>query len=346
MVVKKIKLYWAKASTALTWPEPWTGTVTQPVQLGNFIGSKSPSFYTNDGTFIISFEWTPPNPNVYKQYYNDYSHFCLLARIETSDKAPYGMTYSETKSLYDNVRNNNNIAWKNISIVEPPVVVNPPKGCVIVKGVDNIGITRLQFRVPEFESVDNIFDHSLVSVQLEPYLINQWVRNGRQGAGIQLLTNNTLQLMHRDAWIGGFKLNNNDIYNICVQVLPSLVNPPTKTNYSLQVVQVNNNRIIGGETFVFPFINLAANKEVNDSLNSKDKLFNIYPNPAASDITIVNNSSADLYVYNTLGALIYSYKLQQENTTINTKNWLAGIYYFRYISSAGKKEYQKVIISH
>src|SRR3546814_13731860 len=46
------------------------------------------------------------------------SHFCLLSRIETSSTAPFGMTTAETSDLYANVQNNNNIVWKNISVVD------------------------------------------------------------------------------------------------------------------------------------------------------------------------------------------------------------------------------------
>src|SRR5262249_9326063 len=35
-----VKLYWAKASTALSWPAPWDGSVTSPALMGSQIGSK------------------------------------------------------------------------------------------------------------------------------------------------------------------------------------------------------------------------------------------------------------------------------------------------------------------
>jgi len=54
----------------------------------------------------------------YASFGADQSHFCLLARIQTSTTAPFGMTSPETGNLYANVRNNINIVWKNASIVD------------------------------------------------------------------------------------------------------------------------------------------------------------------------------------------------------------------------------------
>jgi hypothetical protein len=112
-----LKLYWAKASTALAWPSPWDGSITSPALMGSMIGSQSVTV-GGGATQIVEFSWTPPDPSDYASFGADQAHFCLLARIETSPAAPFGMTTPETGNLYANVQSNNNIVWKNITIVD------------------------------------------------------------------------------------------------------------------------------------------------------------------------------------------------------------------------------------
>jgi hypothetical protein len=111
-----LKLYWAKASSALSWPAPWDGSVTTPALMGLLIGSQATGMVNARGSQILTFTWSPPNPDDYAAFGADRNHFCLLARIETSGTAPYGMTYPETSNLADNVRNNAKIVWKNVEV--------------------------------------------------------------------------------------------------------------------------------------------------------------------------------------------------------------------------------------
>jgi pregnancy-associated plasma protein-A len=111
-----LKLYWAKASSALGWPAPWDGSVTTPALMGSQIGSQATGTVNGRGSVILTFPWSPPNPDDYASFGADKNHFCLLSRIETSSVAPYGMTYPETGNLSDNVKNNAKIAWKNVEV--------------------------------------------------------------------------------------------------------------------------------------------------------------------------------------------------------------------------------------
>lgn len=66
---------------------------------------------------VIEIPWFPPNVNNFNCA-SQSGHFCLLARIETSAAAPFGMTTPEVISVPANTVANNNIAWKNVSIVD------------------------------------------------------------------------------------------------------------------------------------------------------------------------------------------------------------------------------------
>lgn len=70
-----------------------------------------------DESVVLEIPWYPPNVNNYNCA-GQAGHFCLLARIETQNTAPFGMNVSEGNAVGANTRNNNNIAWKNLTIVD------------------------------------------------------------------------------------------------------------------------------------------------------------------------------------------------------------------------------------
>lgn len=111
-----VKLYWAKASSALAWPAPWDGSVTTPALMGDLIGDQPTGSVPGRGSTVLEFPWYPPDPADYSAFGGDRNHFCLLSRIETEADAPYGMTFPETSNLHDNVKNNNKIVWKNVEV--------------------------------------------------------------------------------------------------------------------------------------------------------------------------------------------------------------------------------------
>src|SRR5262249_13564147 len=113
-----VKLYWAKASTALSWPAPWDGSVTKPAKMGGPVGSKTSGNVPAGGSVILEYAWKAPNPADYASFGADKTHFCFLARLETGPAPLYGMAYKETSNLYNNVKNNNGIVWKNVTVLE------------------------------------------------------------------------------------------------------------------------------------------------------------------------------------------------------------------------------------
>lgn len=84
-----LKLYWAKANTALTWPEHWDGTLyNQGILLGNPInevGINIPAIQAGKD-IVLTIPWENiPDPTLYNNMTTEPWHFCLLARIESTD---------------------------------------------------------------------------------------------------------------------------------------------------------------------------------------------------------------------------------------------------------------------
>ena len=86
-----VEVYWAHAATGLSWPADWNllGTDT--------IGSLAVGAAT--------VKWTPPSTG----------HYCLIARL-VNPQDP--MTNPETSNINYNTRYNNNIAWRNMNVVD------------------------------------------------------------------------------------------------------------------------------------------------------------------------------------------------------------------------------------
>jgi hypothetical protein len=92
-----LELHIADASISLTWPTGWT-----------LVGSV-PATLAGSGTTVLEREWTSvpaPTPS---------SHYCMVARwVSATDP----MHTAEGASIGTNVRENNNIVWRNLNVVD------------------------------------------------------------------------------------------------------------------------------------------------------------------------------------------------------------------------------------
>jgi hypothetical protein len=125
-----LKIYWAKGSASLGWPQPWDGTMfASGVPLGGLVGAMTLPVIPSLTQAYVMMPWTSvPIP---ANYSVDANHFCILARIETSSLYPYGMYHPEeagvaSTPLMDNVTMNPTIAWRNISIVTVAASMHRP----------------------------------------------------------------------------------------------------------------------------------------------------------------------------------------------------------------------------
>lgn len=106
---EQLKLYWAKASTALNWDDYWTGQIFfNGVSMGDELGTLSIPVLAPDEEAILEFQWNVPNPQDYIEINPNPWHFCLLARM-VSNEDP--MTFHEVTSITENVRLRNNLPF-------------------------------------------------------------------------------------------------------------------------------------------------------------------------------------------------------------------------------------------
>jgi len=194
-----LDLRWAKAASALSWPSYWDGTQTcggGPI-MGNLVPSctlQTIPPIVKGGETIMEFEWYPPNPSDYNSCNVEPWHFCLLARIVDPNDP---MHTPETTDLGSNVLNNNNIVWRNMSVIDmiPGIVHHDDcskdelAGAVIAVG--NAFDAPDQFDI-NFELPDNIgnkspiTDEAEVKVKLDDLTWAKWAEAGYQGTHVKI----------------------------------------------------------------------------------------------------------------------------------------------------------------
>ncbi|MCP5051817.1 MAG: hypothetical protein GY940_31915, partial [bacterium] len=243
------KVYWAYPGTGLSWPASW-----------NFIGQQPTGTLTQGSTTILEFPWSPPDPGAYAT-----PHFCLLSRIETSPIPPYGMTFPEVSSINTNVRNNNNIVWKNITIVDnvPPGPSGGGGGTTII-AVNNLKKRAVTTRI-EFVAVEqadtaltarragvmtttastkkNVLDWGKVEVDLGTTLFSRWNTKSRKGTGVTADAERAtyIKIDEDKAHIEDIELKAGEEFLIRFNFLPFEDSADDKTEYVFDVIQYDFN---------------------------------------------------------------------------------------------------------
>jgi hypothetical protein len=238
-----LMLYWAKASSGLSWPSPWDGSVTSPALMGSAIGSQ-PVSVAGGADQVLIFPWMPPNPADYASFGADRAHFCLLARIETSLSPPYGMTSPETSNLYANVQNNNNIVWKNIEVVDNVPGSGRSANFIVANYFDEIQAVTLVVQAPKRER-PSIFDWGHVYLDLPKGLVKLLSEQG-DSAGVRQMDEDTFEIVKSGAVLGPFELSPEELFAANIRFVVSHKRPLGVRVFPLDVIEKVRGETIGG----------------------------------------------------------------------------------------------------
>jgi len=253
--------------------------------LGNQVGQIVIPQLKRGEDIILEIPWQVPNPDDYIGINQEPWHFCLLARIESTDDT---FTSAETSNLYSNVNTNNNIAWKNLTIISiPPDTGGDSTETTSISGVIAIGNNNNTSRDFALEiELDNessdynkkLFEESEITLNFDENLFNQWTTEGKLKDNLEeLKTPRTLLIKNESSKVSKIRLLPNQIGTINFKfnfLTKELLNQ--KGKFVMNVIQRDlvTNQIIGGETFNIekyertPFYANAG----NDKLVNKDEL--------------------------------------------------------------------------
>ncbi len=344
---EQLKLYWAKANTALTWPNHWNGSMTvgSGISLGQPIGVMNvPSIGGQDQT-ILQFPWYPPNPNDYVGLINNIHHFCLLARIVAPNDP---MANEVNGSVYANTKNNNNIVWKNLSVVDLQAIANPKPtgefaganifiGNVLKKRAQNYDI---RFQLPRHYRGNAILDEAEVTVVLDRKTWRKWTestqgRRTTESLRVKNLDKKQLIIENDGAVLKNlrFEPNEQTLIRVNFNFLARRMSGQKEFDFDVIQTVAGTDEIIGGERFHI----------IVDGRNG------FFAN-AGNDVVISKGDIANLNAYRLPEKAIYNWYDQEGNLIYSGSNLtvspnITKKYRLEVISNLnGIKDYDTVVV--
>jgi hypothetical protein len=205
---------------------------------------------------VIQIPWYSPNPTDFSSFGTDQYHFCLLARIETSTTAPYGMTFPETSDVYKNTQNNNHIVWKNVTVVDAisGQMIRFPN---LVRNVFALPvITSLRFA--GVQTAAPLLNDGRMFIDLKPELFQRWRDGGSAGRGLRAADASQptrLEIVDPNTFNLNVTLNPNeqfspDLLFELVKDYPVRRGPPAEFDFIQAGAPGNQDAIVGGQRFV------------------------------------------------------------------------------------------------
>ncbi|MBL7104485.1 MAG: S8 family serine peptidase [Bacteroidales bacterium] len=328
-----LKLYWAKASAALAWDGSFNGS-GNPV-MGDEISTQNIPILQTGSETILEFQWMVPDPSDYEDINPEPWHFCLLSRIVASSDP---MTFPEGTSVYMNAYNNNNIAWKNVTVVDFKNDT-PKQGGVIALG--NIFRERttfeIEFKVPQPCVGNSILDEAEVRLDLDDLTYQIWSAGGKQGQNILELKNKQILITGDPATLENLTYDVDEWSTLFVGfnfLTDGAASNKTEFKYLATERRSSDQMVIGGELFIIK----KPGRDLFDADAGEDKTASKNENVSISAETI--GEAAEYNWYNMQDSLIYtgnSFNVTLDTTTSFKLEVLA--------TTDGFKDYDEVTVN-
>jgi Common central domain of tyrosinase/Bacterial Ig domain len=209
---------------------------------------------------VIEIPWYPLNPADFACFGGDQGHACLLARVETAVASPFGMTTPEIASVNANTNANNNIAWKNVTVVDKFTGAFKTASVLVRNPTRERVQTTLQFATPE-EFGASFLDFGQVQIDLGS-LLPRWDEGGGQGRGIASIEGRFLLLTSPNGFLSNLRIEPGETFPVHVTFrLPRDYQPPRGVFPKLDVIQLglpgDDQAVVGGQRFEMDFDRLA-----------------------------------------------------------------------------------------
>lgn len=154
---------------------------------------------------ILQIPWYPPNPQKFSSGSASRQSFSLLARIETATTPPYGMTSPEVSTVSTNIRNNNKIARRNVTVLDPTIVLasgSTARSAAVAASAAPSAAAASTESVALVNDFDALVMSSLcaapgsapVEVKLPPELEQRWQAEGAPGESLRRLSGGRVEI--------------------------------------------------------------------------------------------------------------------------------------------------------
>jgi hypothetical protein len=205
---------------------------------------------------VIQIPWYPPNPDNFASFGSDKGHFCLLARIETSTAAPYGMDFPETTDVYSNTRNNNKIVWKNVTVVDDisgPMMMKS----IMLRNVFGEPV-QMGLRFAETQTdATSLLKQGHIFIDLPTQLLERWRQGGAVGRGIKLVGDGKegrIEVLSPEATLQNIRIDPKETFTANVELaLSKDYSPRQGSPAQIDLIQLgvpgNPDKVVGGQRF-------------------------------------------------------------------------------------------------
>ena len=276
-----LSVYFSKASTGLVWPNHWINYSIGSVLHGDIINTVNIPEIPAGGTYTAEIPWYPPNP---ADFTTDIHHFCLLSRIiSPSDPMYFELTGI---SVSPNVRNNNNIAWKNVSVYNVVIGAFPEFGTsVFIRPVrEGLNFVDLHFLDEGFN--ENIhfpfFDRGgKLQVKVDPRLFERILAADLKE--VEIAGDNELIIYNRGASINNMMLKEGETFAAEFIFHVPDMQPGEEIPFDLVQTMAGTQRVEGGERFVLRGVEPGQNRGKAPAFQTEDFAF---PNPVTDQLFV------------------------------------------------------------
>ncbi|TDS58865.1 subtilase family protein [Myroides indicus] len=253
-VQDSVRLHWAKAGTTQDWDMYWNGNLKyNNIPLGGVVATKAIPVLQPGQSTVVKIPWSNvPNPISYGQIFENSQSFSLLARIISEDDP---MTFPEGFNLMTNVKNNNNIGWKNVTVLFARLYHLVPIGDVIIvrNPVDRIKLYDIGFKIDAEDVGKPVFQEAEVALTLDPVLYEAWERGGKQSYNVRegkqtnevIVTGDNAKLKNVT-----FLPEEMGVLSLSFNFLTQEITPKESHLYHIYQEDVEESEVIGGTSFL------------------------------------------------------------------------------------------------
>jgi len=257
-----LNLYWPKGGLFQEWDETWIGLNPEyGMDTGGEIDTQNIPILDSGESTILEFPWFPGNPSDYlPNLFTKPWMFCFLARIISVDDP---MTQTEISYPSVNTRENNNIAYKNTTVIDVSQTLK--KGSILAGnlGNDESVISDIRFFTLD-EANHHLWEQAEVRVELDDTLWTNWMDSGGTGIEVEIVDEeNHIILVNNNSRLRNIPFGANETGILTVGVNFLIDEVEEQERYELQVEQIHSGEQFSMGGFTYVFLRNAEREEFN-----------------------------------------------------------------------------------
>ena len=255
---ERLFINWAKAGVNLPWPGGWDGSRTIDCNGVKYMsgsvtysnGEPIPVIPANS-SYTKKVQWFVPfaedyNCGIFEGSAEQW-HFCLLARVHDRDTI-----IGEDLNAYPIdtfVTLNNNVAWKNLTILEG---MNNKAVVWLQNHFKEERLFTLRFNSPLNSKNEPLYKYAETYIRFSPNVFKAWSSGGKKGNGISVVGENRLRITSDNATLENIPLPANAVGMLETEVnFLSEVIPQGKTfTFDIAMYDSNGKTLYGGEHYM------------------------------------------------------------------------------------------------